>query len=186
MERIITIFGSNQPTPGTSDYTVAYELGKRLAECGFTICNGGYGGTMEAAARGAAEAGGMTIGVVVQRFSPHANPWIKKTIVTNSLFERLETLLNLGAGYVVLKGGTGTLVELALSWEYVNKGLSPPKPIVLLGEFWNSVVDTVLKEIGPTQATEGGQPAPMLPQFIHKCQTPQDAVSILTSLLPPS
>jgi len=134
MERIITIFGSNQPIEGTSDYAVAYELGKRLAERGFTICNGGYGGTMEAAAR----------------------------------------------------GGTGTLVELALSWEYINKGLSPPKPIVLLGDFWNSVVDTVLKEIGPTQAAGGGQPAPMLPQFIYKAQTPQDAVSILTSLLPPS
>jgi uncharacterized protein (TIGR00725 family) len=186
MERIITIFGSNQPIEGTSEYAVACELGKRLAERGFTICNGGYGGTMEAAARGAAEAGGMTIRVVVQRFSPHANPWIKKTIVTNSLFERLETLLNQGAGYVVLKGGTGTLVELALSWEYINKGLSPPRPIVLLGDFWNSVVDTVLKEIGPAQAAGGGQPAPMLPQFIHKAQTPQDAVRILTSLLSPS
>jgi uncharacterized protein (TIGR00725 family) len=186
MERIITIFGSNQPIEGTSDYTVAYGLGRGLAERGFTICNGGYRGTMEAAARGAAEAGGMTIGVVVRSFSPQANPWIKKTIVVNSLFERLETLLHMGAGYVVLKGGTGTLVELALSWECIHKGLSPPKPIVLLGDFWSSVIDTVVQEIAASEAARGGQPAPMLPEFIHKAQTPEDAVSILNSLLCPS
>lgn len=183
MERIITIFGSNQPTEGSGDYSVAYELGKGLAERGFTICNGGYGGTMEAAARGASEAHGMTIGVVLQRFSPRANPWIKKTIVTNSLFERLQNLLSLGAGYIVLKGGTGTLVELALSWEHINKGLSPPKPIVFLGDFWNSVIDTVAKEIGVAQDDSDARLHTVLPQFIHKVRTPQDAVSLLSSLL---
>jgi uncharacterized protein (TIGR00725 family) len=186
MERIVTIFGSNQPTPGTPDYAVAHELGKRLAQSSFTICNGGYGGTMEAAARGASEAGGMTIGVVVRSFSPHANPWIKKTIVTGSLFERLETLLTLAAAYVVLKGGTGTLVELALSWEYIHKGLSPAKPIVLLGDFWNSVVDTVLKEISTQPPARAAESSPALPPFIHEVRTPKEAVDLLALLVPPS
>ena len=62
-EKIITIFGTGRAKPGDAAYALAYELGKLLVEAGFTIANGGYGGTMSAAARGAVEAGGKTIGV---------------------------------------------------------------------------------------------------------------------------
>ncbi len=112
----ITIFGSSRLKFGEEEFQTAYELGKQLAQSGFTICNGGYGGTMEASARGASEAGGKTIGVVCERFGTTANPFLEETIVTSTHSERLHKLIELGDAYVVLKGSTGTLLELALVW----------------------------------------------------------------------
>ena len=67
-EKTITIFGTGRAKAGDAAYELAYELGKMLAEAGFTVTNGGYGGTMLAAAKGAAEAGGRTIGVTCSAF----------------------------------------------------------------------------------------------------------------------
>ena len=68
-ERIVTVFGSSRPSEGDSDYAEARELGRRLAERGFAVCSGGYGGVMEAASRGAKEAGGKTYGVTAEFFA---------------------------------------------------------------------------------------------------------------------
>ena len=62
-KKIITIFGTSRARPGDSTFTLAYETGALLAKAGFTVANGGYGGTMLAAAKGAAEARGEIIGV---------------------------------------------------------------------------------------------------------------------------
>jgi uncharacterized protein (TIGR00730 family) len=144
-EKVITIFGTAKAGPGDSVYQLAQETGKLLAQAGFVIANGGYGGTMEAAAKGAAESGGKTIGVTCSAFGGSvANEYISREIVTSSLDERLETLIRLGEGYVVLPGGTGTLLELAKVWELKNKGfLNQSKPIILVGEFWKPLVDLV-------------------------------------------
>ncbi len=121
-EKIISIFGTAKARPGDSVYQLAYETGKLLAKTGFVIANGGYGGTMQAAAKAAIEAGGKTIGVTCSAFGGSvANEYISREIVTSSLDERLETLIKLGEGYVVLPGGTGTLLELAKVWELKTK-----------------------------------------------------------------
>ena len=60
-EKIITVFGSSRTKKGGGPYKEAYQLGKLLAEAGFVVCNGGYGGLMDASARGAKEAGGKTV-----------------------------------------------------------------------------------------------------------------------------
>jgi len=147
-EKTITIFGSGRTSRSDSRYALAYELGSRLAEAGFAIANGGYGGTMLAAAQGAAAAGGKVTGVTCSAFkSGKANQYITDEIVTASLDERLATLVRLGDAYAVLPGGTGTLLELALVWELKNKGfMNKAKPIILLGEFWEPVVDLVTKD----------------------------------------
>jgi len=144
-EKIISIFGTAKARPGDLVYQLAQETGKLLAKTGFVIANGGYGGTMQAAAKGAIEAGGKTIGVTCSAFGgASANEYISREIVTSSLDERLETLIKLGEGYVVLPGGTGTLLELAKVWELRNKGfLNQSKPIILVGEFWKPLVDLV-------------------------------------------
>jgi uncharacterized protein (TIGR00730 family) len=124
------------------------ELGRALAESGFTICNGGYGGTMEATARGAREAGGQTIGVTVSSFSGRApNKWIQEVIECPTLLQRMTHLIERGDAYVILKGGTGTLLEFAAVWEFMNKGLMREKPIIVLGPFWNGVVDALKEEL---------------------------------------
>jgi len=142
-KKIISIFGTSRAEEGDSVFALAYETGRILAESGFVIANGGYGGTMLAGAKGAAEAGGETIGVTCSAFkSNKANEYVGREIVTVSLDERLDTLIKLGGGYVVLPGGTGTHLELAKVWALKNKGFSDgSKPIILVGEFWRPLVD---------------------------------------------
>ncbi len=144
-EKIVTIFGTSRAGAGDAIFTLAIEMGKLLAQAGFTIANGGYGGTMLAAAKGAAEAGGEIIGVTCSAFkSSKANEYVTREIVTGSLDERLETLVKLGQAYIVLPGGTGTLLELAKVWELKNKGfLKADKPIILLGEFWKPLIELI-------------------------------------------
>ncbi len=146
--KVVTVFGSSQPRPGSAPYANAYELGRGIASAGWTLCNGGYGGTMEAGAKGAVEVGGHTIGVTLSRVGPRGpNPYIKQEIPTFSLLVRLETLTRLAHAYVVLPGGTGTLLELAAVWEMFNKRiLRRAAPLILLGEHWRAVVAAVRSE----------------------------------------
>lgn len=142
-EKTITIFGTGRAGDGDSAYKLAYNAGKLFAQAGFIIANGGYGGTMLAAAKGAAEAGGEVIGVTCSAFKQStANKYITREIVASSLDERLDTLIKLGQAYIVLPGGTGTLLELAKVWELKNKGfIQADKPVILIGEFWKPLVD---------------------------------------------
>jgi uncharacterized protein (TIGR00730 family) len=147
MHQVITVFGSAQSGAGDSAYEEAERLGSALAREGYVLCNGGYGGTMEASAKGAHASGGTTIGVTMSTLPRTANAWITRTIEKPSLIERLQTLVDLGDGYVVLGGGTGTLLELALVWELLTKHLMQPKPIVCLGQFWSPLVHVVKEQL---------------------------------------
>jgi len=166
-EKVVTIFGTGRAGPDDTAYKLAYQTGKLLARAGFVIANGGYGGTMLAAAKGAAEVGGEVIGVTCSAFKEsRANEYITREVVTGSLDERLDTLIKLGRGYIVLPGGTGTLLELAKVWELKNKGfLEAGKPIILVGGFWKPLLDLVVTDDadssryikcadGPKQAVE--------------------------------
>jgi len=96
-EKVVTIFGTGRARSGDEAFTLAYKIGEVLAQAGFTIANGGYGGTMFAAAKGAAQAGGNVIGVTCSAFkSSKANAFVTREIVTQSLDERLEKLVELG------------------------------------------------------------------------------------------
>lgn len=106
---------------------------------------------MEASARGAWDAGGHTIGVTCSLWSRKANAWIKEEIHTASFPERIMTLIARGDAYVVLPGGTGTLAELALAWELMNKSVlaatvGGKKPLLLLGSYWQPVIDCLDQE----------------------------------------
>lgn len=143
--KVITVFGTGKAVPGDEVFQIAFETGKALAEKGFVIANGGYGGTMSAVAKGAREAGGEVIGVTCSAFKrSRVNEYVTKEIVTDSLQQRLNKLVELGAGYVVLAGGTGTLLELAHVWEFKNKGfLAAGKPIIIVGRFWKTLIDLI-------------------------------------------
>jgi uncharacterized protein (TIGR00730 family) len=123
-------------------------VGKELARAGFTVCNGGYAGIMEASARGAKDAGGKTIGIVAGVFAAKkANAWIDSTITATTLVDRMMKLVSQGDAYVILKGGTGTLLELAAVWEFMNKRMMEQKPIVVVGDFWDGVLRTLNEEL---------------------------------------
>lgn len=143
-EIVVSVFGTGRVRPGEPAFLLAEQVGRALAQAGFTIANGGYGGTMHAAAKGAADAGGTVIGVTCSAFKSSANEYVTREIATASLEERLDTLMRIGQAYIVLPGGTGTLLELAMVWELKNKGfLDGAKPIILVGEFWRPLVDLV-------------------------------------------
>lgn len=144
-ERIVSVFGTSRVHPGEPAFIRAEQIGRMLAEAGFAVANGGYGGTMLAGAKGASEAGGTVIGVTCSAFKRSvANEYVGREIRTESLDERLATLVRIAQAYVVLPGGTGTLLELASVWELKNKKfLDGDRPIVLLGDFWKPVVDVV-------------------------------------------
>jgi uncharacterized protein (TIGR00730 family) len=172
-KKIITVFGSSRPIEGDASYEEAKALGASLGAAGFVLCNGGYGGTMEASARGAKESGGRTIGVISRFFGREANKWIDKKVEVNSLVDRLMELVSLADGYVVLKGGTGTLLELASVWEFMNKSVIEEKPIIVLGPSWNGVLETLNEEL----VFEGNEACT---KYISVASSPAEVVKLLS------
>jgi len=149
--KTVTIFGSSLPGENSPAYLEARRLGRLLAEAGFAVCNGGYAGLMEASARGAREAGGKTIGVTCKVWPSRANPWIEQEVQTESFPERLMTLIERGDAYIVLPGGTGTLAELALVWEMMNKAtlsktVGGRKPLLVMTPYWLPVIECLKQE----------------------------------------
>lgn len=125
------------------DLERARALGRELAVLGYGIINGGYGGTMEASARGARESGGPTIGVTCAPFSAFrvgANPYCDEVVEAPTLLKRIEELVTRPAAYIILPGGNGTLAELAIAWEHQRRSLLPNRPIVVWERPWRNVL----------------------------------------------
>ena len=147
MRRTITVFGSSKPLPGEEEYETAYNLGKLLGESGYSVCTGGYQGIMDAVSKGASKFNVDIIGVTVDLFSAQPSKYLTKEIKCNSLFERIEKLIELGDAYIILRGGTGTLVELTIAWELMNKKLIEQKPITCHGEMWQMIIQPMEERI---------------------------------------
>ncbi len=147
MNKTITIFGSAIPTEDDAQYKFAYQLGASLAQNGFNICTGGYKGIMEAASKGAFDNGGLVYGVTVDLWNSEPNPYITIEVREEKLFERITKLLELGDAYIILQGGTGTLLEFAAVWEYANKNLQQPKSIICHSQMWKEIVDVMNKQM---------------------------------------
>jgi uncharacterized protein (TIGR00730 family) len=147
MKKMITVFGSSRPVEGEEEYIAAYDLGKLLAQKGFNVCTGGYQGIMNAVSRGAAEAGSEVLGITVNGWSSVPSKYLTKEIKCENLNERLEKLIEAGDAYVVLQGGTGTLLELALVWEMVNKKMLPVKPIVSHSAMWKEIAQIIDRQL---------------------------------------
>lgn len=156
--RRVAVLGSGTVRKKTPLYQQAARLGRVLAKAGFSICHGGYGGTMEAVAKGCREGGGHNIGVIIRTTlqrpgvcrSRHpvfarVNPYTDAEIAMPSWQARLLKLIELGDAYVFLDGATGTLNELFFVWEMANKKLHA-KPIIILGSQLHSLVKFLKKD----------------------------------------
>ena len=144
--KVIAVFGSTGPVEGDKDYEDARAVGRLLAENGYAVSTGGYGGVMEAASRGAAEAGGHVIGITsskIEEYRPDTPPnqYITEEIKYDSLQERMLHVVKENDGMVVMPGGIGTLGEFALAWNLVQVNELSPRPIVLFGPLWKDTVD---------------------------------------------
>ncbi len=146
---IVSVFGGSGLAPSSAGYQEAARLGGLLARAGYTVATGGYDGIMEAASRGAKEAGGRTLGVTTSHFASRKlgpNAWIDQEVTFPTLFQRLHHLVTFSHALVALRGGVGTLSEVALAWSLMQVAEMPCKPFVLVGPHWRRVLDTFRRE----------------------------------------
>lgn len=140
-ERIVTIFGGSKCIDADVEYGQARRVGELLAKAGFTICTGGYLGVMEAASRGAHEAGGKVLGIVMNQFKHEPNRFLTEKVATPHFYERLQRLITRSVGFIAIRGGMGTVTELSLVWNKIQTRIIEPRPLVLLGECWPPVIE---------------------------------------------
>jgi uncharacterized protein (TIGR00730 family) len=170
---VVCIFGSYSPSEGEPLWDQAYAIGHALAQAGYVVANGGYDGIMHASAKGAKDAGGTTIGVTCTVFGNYrgqvlkANPCIDREILHENVLRRIEAMMTMSDAYVILEGGTGTLSEFGIVWEYVCKGLIEPRPIFVVGDFWLPLVE-VIRQVRPQHC-----------DCIHPVRTAEEIVSKL-------
>lgn len=153
--KIATIFGSSLPEDGEKEFLTAYNLGCLLAKSGFDVFTGGYKGIMEAVSKGAVENGGSATGVTLSYVKSPPNKYLTHQIKCNTLFERIKILIEGADAYVVLQGGTGTLLELAAVWEYMNKNLLDVKPIACHSIMWKEIGSIIDKQLEKEKRVTG-------------------------------
>jgi uncharacterized protein (TIGR00730 family) len=176
--KTIGVFGSSRREEVSDLYRQAYELGGALARAGYAVLTGGYAGSMAAASRGAAEAGGRVIGVTCAIFDPTPpNPWLTEEIKAPSLLARLGIMLDRADGFVAVRGGIGTLSEVTLAWSLLQTRSLNSKSLVLLGTEWQGVLDAFMTytDLGRSIAS-----------LAHVAATPADALAALTAPPTPS
>jgi uncharacterized protein (TIGR00730 family) len=134
----VTVFGSARFSEGHPFYTLGCDVGRRLARLGFTVMTGGGPGLMEAANRGAREAGGASVGCNIQLpLEQRPNPYLDRWVECHYFFVRKVLLFKYSYAFVALPGGLGTLDELTEALTLVQTGKIRNFPVVLLGTtFW--------------------------------------------------
>ena len=139
----VTVFGSARTPEESSFYRLGMEAGSALARAGFTVMTGGGPGVMEAANRGAKEAGGRTAGCTIRlehEDAPNAYLDIRKDF--NYFFVRKVMLVKYSYGFIVLPGGYGTLDEVFETATLIQTGKIEDFPIILMGaEFWKPMLE---------------------------------------------
>lgn len=131
----VVVFGSSRVPPGSPVHADALALGRALAARGLEVRCGGYGGVMEAVARGAREAGGRVVGCTLSwpGESREPNPWLTEIVSNASLDDRVAALLRGTRAAIAMHGGVGTLNELLWTWTLLLHGVEPHRRLVLLG-----------------------------------------------------
>jgi len=148
----VTVFGSARTPPNDPDYQRAVTIGRLLAEAGFAVVTGGGPGIMEAANKGAHEAGGISVGLNIK--IPHeqtANPYANAKIEFDYFFARKVMFVKYALGLICFPGGFGTLDELMEVLTLIQTQRAKPSPVVLIDvAFWRPMVDwfekTLLKQ----------------------------------------
>ncbi|MGL5929217.1 MAG: TIGR00730 family Rossman fold protein [Dermatophilaceae bacterium] len=153
----VSVFGSARTTPDDEGYRLGERLGQALAEAGYAVITGGGPGTMEAANKGALEAGGTSVGLGIELpFEAGLNPYVDLGVNFRYFFARKTMFVKYARGFVVLPGGFGTLDELFEAVTLVQTEKVTSFPIVLVGRaYWSGLVDW-LRETAVAAGTIGG------------------------------
>ncbi len=148
----ISIFGSARIKKDSPYYTLSEAIARGLAKTGFTIIAGGGPGIMEAANKGAFEAGGTSVGLHIKlpKESKH-NDFQTISLPFQHFVSRKATFFMNSLAYVVLPGGFGTLDELFEAVTLMQTGKIPPGPVILVGtEFWGGLMTWLRSQLEQT------------------------------------
>lgn len=141
----VTVFGSARTKEGQPHYEMARALGRELANEGYATVTGGGPGIMEAANRGAHEAGGVSVGLnIILPFEQGSNPYIDhdKTLSFDFFFVRKTLLVKYAQGIVVMPGGFGTMDELFEALALIQTHKEARFPVILMGvDYWSGLLD---------------------------------------------
>ena len=139
----VTVFGSARIREGDPYYSLARELGGRISKLGFTVMTGGGPGLMEAANRGAKEAGGRSVGCNIQLPAEQSpNPYLDRWVTCRHFFVRKVLLFKYSYAFVALPGGIGTMDELFEALTLIQTGKIEHFPVILIGTaYWRPLVD---------------------------------------------
>ncbi len=140
---VIVVLGTGRAIENSFEYDTAQLLGRLLAKNGYDVATGGYGGVMEAALKGASSEDVNRIGVLTEFYDREPNEYVTEVIKEETYLDRLVKLIEIGDAFVVMPGGTGTLLEWALIWAYKDRKIIENKPTVCIGEQWHEVTQTM-------------------------------------------
>jgi len=167
---LVGVFGSSLPGEGSDAYEEAREVGREVARRGARVVCGGYGGIMEAACRGASEAGGSSLGILLEGRG-NGNAFLTERLRVPDLPARLRALRDESAAWIFLPHGLGTMLEIVWIAESIVKGDVDARPFVLLGEFWRRTVEMAVAEASNSAGKE------ILRACVRFAASPADAVS---------
>ena len=174
----VTVFGSARSKPGSQDYDEARAMGHALAKAGYDVITGGGPGDMEAANRGAIEAGGNSVGLCIQLPREDGpNPYLTHTVSFKYFFVRKVMLVKHSKAFVVLPGGFGTLDELFEAVTLVQTKKIDPFPIILAGDptHWKGLLDWIRGSL-----VARGKVGEAEVDILQLAQTPDDVLKLLT------
>ncbi|MFF5206807.1 TIGR00730 family Rossman fold protein [Streptosporangium sp. NPDC000396] len=145
LPQAVTVFGSARTPEGAPEYEMGAELGRKLSMAGYAVITGGGPGCMEAANKGAREAGGISVGLGIELpFEQHMNDYVDLGIEFRYFFVRKTMFVKYSCGFVALPGGFGTLDELFEALTLVQTRKVTSFPVVLMGtEFWGGLLDWI-------------------------------------------
>ena len=174
----VAVFGSARVSETDPAYVLSRTIGGALAKAGFAVITGGGPGVMEAANRGAHEAGGMSIGCNIELpMEQHLNPYVDVSIEFHYFFARKTMFVKYSDAFVILPGGFGTLDELFEALTLIQTGKIRHFPVVLMGhDYW----DGLLEWMRETQLPAGTISQADL-DLLRVTDDPDEAVSIITA-----
>ena len=145
LPRAVSVFGSARTPRDHPHYAAGVELGAALVQAGYAVITGGGPGAMEAANRGASEAGGMSVGLGIELpFEQELNEWVDVGISFRYFFVRKTMFVKYAEAFVILPGGFGTLDELFEALTLVQTRKVTRFPVILLGsDYWSGLVDWI-------------------------------------------
>lgn len=143
----VSIFGSARVSEGHRYYDLARETARRLARSGLAVITGGGPGIMEAANRGAFEAGGESIGLnIVLPFEQRANPYLTRYVDFRYFFVRKVMFVKYAMAFVIMPGGFGTMDEFFESMTLIQTNKIHHFPVFLMGkDYWQGLTDWIQK-----------------------------------------